>query len=96
MRQQALQAAATALQTDTNWDKQMKILKLNEKEISELRVDTKIQFVTKAQLKTSPKIKGIFKWGVQAWALTINNKKVPVKPNKNSIFCVRFDELKHN
>jgi phosphotransferase system IIB component len=74
----------------------MKIIKLNEKEISRLRVDTAVQFVTKAKLKKSPVIIGVFKWGVQAWALTINNKKVPVKPSKNSIFSVRFDELKIN
>jgi hypothetical protein len=52
-----------------------------------------VQFVTKAQLKKSPVIIGVFKWGVQAWALTTNNKKVPVKPSKNSIFSVRFDEI---
>jgi hypothetical protein len=71
----------------------MKILKLSEKDISVLRVDTAVQFVTRTQLKTSPVIKGVFKWGVQAWALTINNKIVPVKTFKNSIFSVRFDEL---
>jgi hypothetical protein len=72
----------------------MKILKLNEEQICELRIDTAIKFVTKSQLKTSPAINGVFKWGIQAWALTINNKKVPVKPSKNSIFSVRFDEIK--
>jgi hypothetical protein len=40
----------------------MKIIKLNEKEISKLRVDTAVQFVTKAQLKKSPVIIGVFKW----------------------------------
>jgi hypothetical protein len=71
----------------------MKILMLSEKEIIGLRFDTAVQFVTRTQLKTSPEIKGIFQWGVQAWALTINNKMVPVKTCKNSIFSVRFDEL---
>jgi hypothetical protein len=71
----------------------MKILKLSENQINKLRVDTAVKFVTLAQLKTSPQIKGVFIWGVQLWALTINNKIVPVKPNKNSIFSVRFDEL---
>jgi hypothetical protein len=71
----------------------MKILKLSEKDISVLRVDTAVRFVTRTQLKTSPVIRGVFRWGVQAWALTINNKIVPVKTFKNSIFSVRFDEL---
>jgi hypothetical protein len=71
----------------------MKILNLSEKDISALRVDTAVQFATRTQLKRSPVIKGVFRWGVQAWALTINNKMVPVKTCKNSIFSVRFDEL---
>jgi hypothetical protein len=74
----------------------MKILELSENQISKLRVDTAVKFVTRTHLKTSPAIKGVFKWEEQAWALTINDKKVPVKPSKNSIFSVRFDELKMN
>jgi hypothetical protein len=71
----------------------MKILKLSEQQIESLRIDTKIKYVTIAQVKTSPLIKGVFKWGVQACAVTINDKKVPVKPSQKSIFSVRFDEL---
>jgi hypothetical protein len=71
----------------------MKILKLSEQQIESMRIDTKIKYVTKAQVKTSPLIKGVFKWGVQAWAVTINDKKVPVKPHKISIFSVRFEDL---
>jgi hypothetical protein len=71
----------------------MKILKLSEQQIESLRIDTTIKYVTKAQVKTSPLIKGVFKWGVQAWAVTINDKKVPVKPNQKSIFSVRFEDL---
>jgi hypothetical protein len=71
----------------------MKILKLSEQQIESMRIDTKIKYVTKAQVKTSPLIKGVFKWGVQAWAVTINNKKVPVKPSQKSIFSVRFEDL---
>jgi hypothetical protein len=62
----------------------MKILKLNEQQIESMRIDTKIKYVTRAQVKTSPLIKGVFKLGVQAWAVTINDKKVPIKPSQKS------------
>jgi hypothetical protein len=93
VRQKSLQAATT-LRIDNNWEYRMKILKLSERQIENMRIDTKIKYVTKAQVKTSPLIKGVFKWGVQAWAVTINDKKVPVKPNKISIFSVRFEDLR--
>ena len=32
-------------------------------------------------------------WGGQAWAVTINDKKVPVKPGQKLIFSIRFEEL---
>jgi hypothetical protein len=72
----------------------MKILKLSEQQIESMRIDTKIKYITKAQVKTSPLIKGVFKWGVQAWAVTVDDKKVPVKPNQSSIFSIRFEDLK--
>ena len=74
----------------------MKILKLNEQRMESMRIDTTIKYVTKAQIKTSSLIKGVLKWEAQACAVTINDKKVPVKPSQKSIFSVRFDELNAN
>ena len=68
--------------------KSMNVIKINEYQIEKLRIDTAIKFVTNTQLKTSPVIKGIFKWGVQVWALTINDKIVPVQRNENQ--CLVF------
>lgn len=71
----------------------MKILHLSEAEIVELRIDESIPFITKYQLKNSASVKGVFKWGVQAWVITTNNKKAPVKSTKSSIFITRFEDI---
>jgi len=72
----------------------MKMLKLSQQQIESMRIDTAIKYVTKAQVKTCPLIKGVFRWGVRAWALTINDKKVPVKPSQKLICSVHFEDLK--
>jgi hypothetical protein len=71
----------------------MKILNLTDEQINKMRIDTDIQYVLKTGLKSNPGIKGIFKWGIQAWAVTVNDMKVPVKPSCKSMFSIRFDDI---
>jgi hypothetical protein len=70
-----------------------KILKLTDDQIDKLTIDREIKYVLKKGLESNKQIKGIFKWDVQAWAVTINDKKVPVKTSASSIFTVRYDEV---
>lgn len=71
----------------------MKILSLTEDQIQKYRIDSQEKFILLRALRTHPKVKAIFRWCVQCWVLTTDNKKLPVKKNAKSPIVVRFEDV---
>jgi len=71
----------------------MKLITLTDSQISKYRIHPVKPYALKNDLFTDSSIKHVFKWDVQAWAITSDGFKVPVKLTKNSNFTCRYDSL---